>query len=102
MNTKRFQQYLERRKLNRPILQESQVKKSADHKIDDDFPGYPHGQSKKEIIQPRTRTERKVAAVDVKDGEKQFKSRPAKRKETDEQESDGSAGAFGGSEQVRE
>ena len=102
MNIKRFQQYLERRKSNLPLLPESHVKKSSDKKMDEDFPGYPHGQSTKEIIKPETRTQKKTAALNVKDGEKQFKSTSRKRKETDEQDSDGSGGAFGGSEEVRE
>lgn len=102
MKTKRFQQYLQQRNSNSPMRNQQQVANSKDQKIDEDFPGYPGGHAKKEIIQPKTATEKKTAALDTKDGEK-MNSTPAKRKSgIDEQQSDGSGGAFGATESVEE
>ena len=102
MKTKRFQLYLQQRNTNAPMRQQHEVANSKDQKTDTDFPGYPGGHSKKEIIQPRTANEKKTAALDIKDGEK-MNSTPAKRKKgIDEQESDGSGGAFGATEEVND
>ena len=77
-------------KKTEPIKDKEDVAKHPDNKIDQDFKGYPHGNAKEEIIKPETDEEKKIADVDNKDGEK----RVYKKKETDEQDSDGSANAF--------
>jgi len=66
------------------------VPASPDNKIDQDFPNFPGYPGKEEIISPESATEKEVADVDNKDGEK----RDYKRKNTDELQSDGSANAF--------
>lgn len=76
-------------KKTEPIKDKEDVAKHPDNKIDQDFKGYPHGNAKEEIIKPETDEEKKIADVDNKDGEKVYK-----KKETDEQDSDGSANAF--------
>ena len=75
-----------------PIRKKEEIRQNPDNKIDQDFKGYPHGTAKDEIIAPKTEEEKKIADLDNKDGEK----RTYKKKETDEQDSDGSANAFDG------
>ena len=104
MKTRRFQDYLEYKRQNKGINQKEEVAKNSDNKIDEDFNGYPHGQAKEKLIKPETSTEKKTAAVDVKDGEKMnnTRGRAKKKDEKDEQESDGSGGAFSDTEDVKE
>jgi hypothetical protein len=101
MKTKRFQEYLDYKRQNKGINQKEGVAKHSDNKIDEDFKGYPHGQAKEKLIKPETGTEKKTAAVDVKDGEKMNNTR-GRSKQKDEQDSDGSGGAFAGTEDVKE
>jgi len=75
---------------NNPIRNKEDIKQSPDKKIDQDFEGYPAGPAKDEIIKPETEEEKKIADLDNKDGEKRI----YKKKETDEQDSEGSANAF--------
>lgn len=75
---------------NDPIKNKEDIKQNPDRKIDQDFKGYPAGNAKDEIIKPETEEEKKIADLDNKDGEKRI----YKKKETDEQDSDGSANAF--------
>lgn len=51
---------------NTPILNKEDVKNNPDPKIDEDFSGFPHGEAKESIINPKTPTERKTAQVDTK------------------------------------
>ena len=81
-------------KQNKPINKDD-VAQNPDHKIDEDFQGYPHGPAKDETIKPNTKQEEKLADVDKKDGEKIIIV-PKKRESIDEQDSDGSANAFDG------
>jgi len=69
---------------NKPIREKEEIKNNPDNKIDQDFNGYPSGPAKDEVIHPTTKTEKKTADINNKDGEKRI----------DEQESDGSANAF--------
>lgn len=78
------------------VISEVEVHEHADNKIDQDFPGFPYGQSKEKIINPTTETEKKVAAVDKTDGEKMT------AQQIDESDSDASGGAFDATEKVRE
>ena len=77
------------KKHNRAIGKED-IRDHPDHKIDQDFNGYPSGPAKDETIHPKSGNEKKTADVDNKDGEK----RTYRKNETDEQDSDGSANAF--------
>ena len=76
----------------KPITDKEEVARHPDSKIDQDFKGYPHGNAKDELIKPQTKEEQKTVDLHNKDGEK----RVYKKKETDEQDSDGSANAFKG------
>ncbi len=71
-------------------IRKEEIQKHPDAKIDEDFKGYPHGTASDETIKPVTEQQKKTADVDNKDGEK----RNYQKKETDEQDSDGSANAF--------
>lgn len=73
------------------------IQKNPDHKIDEDFPGFPNGNATEKIITPKTALEKKVAAVNITDGEKVNK----KKGEKDEAESDGSGGAFNATEEMK-
>ena len=71
-----------------------------DRKIDQDFKGFPHGTAKEELINPKTKEQKKTAALHIKDGEKMMEKE--KNKSTGEQQSDGSAGAFEATEEVKD
>jgi hypothetical protein len=92
---KRSQKYLESKR-NNPIQKANQVKTSSDKHIDQDFTGYPDSPAKENIINPKTKQDKKTAAIDVQDGEKVSKP----KYEVDEQESDGSGGAFSSTEEL--
>ena len=75
--------------------------------IDQDFKGYPHGTASEEVINPKTKQEKKVAATDTKDGEKIIDPQNKKKNkltasETDEENTDGSANAFDATERVKD
>ena len=72
MRTNRNRQYFAAKKNspNHPILKKEEVQQSNDNKIDQDFPGFPFGQSKENIINPITEKDKKIADVNNKDGEK--------------------------------
>ncbi|HMR92776.1 MAG TPA: hypothetical protein PKC69_10690 [Chitinophagaceae bacterium] len=72
MKNRRFQKYLlqKRSSANNPIDTAGEVKENADPKIDQDVPGFPHGTASRKHIRPQTNTEKKTAAVHIKDGEK--------------------------------
>ena len=75
---------------SKPIKNREEIRQNPDNKIDQDFHGYPSGSASEEIINPKTEEEKKIADLENKDGEKRI----YKKKETDEQDSDGSANAF--------
>ena len=81
-----------------PITEHDEVADNPDSKIDQDFKGFPHGNAAENIINPSTTEEKKVAAVNITDGEKMDKQQAGK----DEQESDGSGGAFEATENMQE
>ena len=81
-----------------PITEHEEVANNPDNKIDQDFKGFPHGTEAEKIINPISTEDKKVAAVDVTDGEKVNKDTA----ETDEQESDGSGGAFNATENMQD
>ncbi len=78
------------------VITEGEVHEHADNKIDQDFPGFPFGQSKENLISPENEEDKKVAAVDKTDGEKMT------AEQIDESDSDASGGAFDATEKVRE
>ena len=80
-----------------PIKEHEEVASNPDNKIDQDFKGFPHGNATEAIINPSTTEEKKVAAVNITDGEKINK----KKYEKDEQQSDASGGAFGATENMQ-
>ena len=78
---------------NNPIVTNKDVEQTPDQHIDQDFSGYPHAPASKELINPKTKQDKKSAALDIKDGEKINKH---------EEDSDGSANAFDGTEAIRD
>ena len=87
-----------------PMKNKEDVKNSSDNKIDQDFKGFPDGQAKENLINPKSEEDKKTAAVNIKDGEKVNKAQKEvdENEEVDEEESDGSGGAFEGTESMRD
>lgn len=83
-----------------PLTNKDEIQKDPDQKIDEDFPGYPHGSSKDNIIKPGNKDDKKTADTNNKDGEKI--NIPKNKRPIDESQSDGSGGAFEATEQVDE
>lgn len=81
------------KKKTKPITKKEEIAENPDNKIDEDFKGYPHGPAKDETIKPSTRNQKKTSDIEKKDGEKK-NIKPGDRVSFDEQDSDGSAGAF--------
>jgi ABC-type polar amino acid transport system ATPase subunit len=81
-----------------PLMNKNDIETNSDNKIDQDFKGFPHGTASENIINPKTNIEKKVAAVNITDGEKVNKNAGEK----DESESDGSGGAFEGTENMQD
>lgn len=99
MITNRNRQYFAGRKTRnaQPMAKKEDVQKSNDNKIDQDFPGFPYGHSKENIINPLNEKDKKVAGTHYKDGEKiNYNS------SIDESSSDASDGAFDAAEKVKE
>ena len=70
MKKKRARQYLQQKRAKTNPLKKEDVQRNPDNHIDQDYPGFPHAPAKEEIIHPKTKTEKKTAAVHQKDGEK--------------------------------
>jgi hypothetical protein len=96
MKNKRFPDHQQNKDSgkNDPIRTERDVAQNPDKHIDQDFTGYPHAPASKELINPKTKQEKKSAALGIKDGEK-----INKREELD---SNGPANAFYATETVRD
>lgn len=102
MKNRRLRNYLQQKanmKANNPVNAEA-IQNHPDKRIDQDFQGYPHAPAKEELISPKTKEQKKTAAVDVKDGEKMDQKN--KKKQAGEEKSNGSANAFEGTEEVKE
>jgi hypothetical protein len=69
---------------NKPITEKEEIAENPDHKIDQDFEGYPHGPAKDETIKPKTKQQHKTADSEKKDGEK-MNIKPGERKSLDQQ-----------------
>jgi len=68
---KRFAKYVVKRKVNNDIIsREDQVRSNPDPHIDQDFPGFPDAPSTDAMIDPKTKEEKAIAALDITDGEK--------------------------------
>jgi|GEM_PF-1158281 hypothetical protein len=103
MQNKRLRRYLLQKEAQRKEkMEKEKVQANPDPHIDQDFKGYPHAPAKEEVINPRTGEQKKVAAVNTKDGEKVLEKPAGKKSNTnkDEIDSDGSASAFEGTERV--
>ncbi len=92
-------------KKNEPLDKKEEVQNSNDERIDQDFEGYPHNQSKEDIINPKNETERAIADVDndnINDyaDSSENKRTGATRGDINEIKSDASAGAFEATEEV--
>jgi hypothetical protein len=86
----------------KPMTKKEDLRSNPDRHIDQDFEGYPHGTATEELIKPKTKTQKKTAALHIKDGEK-MNTTPAEKKQGQEgQVDDGSASAFEGTEEVKE
>jgi len=92
---KRFSKYLESKRTD-PIKTKDQIPASNDKHIDQGYTGFPHSRATEHIINPKTKQEKIVAAVNVEDGKKINE----KNDTIDEQESDGSGGAFSSTEEL--
>ena len=75
-----------------PMRSKRDIEKNPDKHIDQDFSGYPHAPASQELINPKTKEEKKSAAINIKDGEKINKK--------DEVDSESSANASEGTETV--
>ena len=93
---------MQHKKDTRALSQNGELAKGQDKKTGQDFSGYPHGHAKEKLIKPETRNEKKTAALNVKDGEKMDNTGGRAKKQVDEQDSDGSGGAFSGTESVND
>lgn len=74
-----------------PIDSKEEVKQTNDERIDQDFPGYPNSPSREKMIKPETKEDKANARLIKKENY---------RDEETEQASDGSANAFGESEDI--
>ena len=70
-----------------PIDSQEEVKQTKDKHSDQDFPGYPHSPAQEKTIKPKTKEDKANARLIEEENN------------PDEQSSDGSANAFGESEQ---
>lgn len=107
MKNKRLRNYLQQKADRQASLKTADTQNTPDKHTNQDFSGYPHAPAKEEIINPKTKQEKKVAAVDSKDGEKIINPQAKKKTKssagkTDEGESDGSANAFDATERVQD
>lgn len=71
-----------------PIDKKEEVQQTKDEHIDQDFPGYPHSPSQEKMINPATKEDKANARLIKKENSG----------DDDEQNSDGSANAFGEAE----
>jgi hypothetical protein len=108
MKNKRLRKYLKQKAGKKSdLIEKENIQDQPDKRIDQDFPGYPHAPAKEKTINPKTKQEKKVAAVDTKDGEKIINPQAKKKNkpsatEINEEGSDGSANAFEATERVQD
>ena len=64
MKDKRFSRYLEKKRQgNTDTVKKEDIAENPDHKIDQDFPGYPHGQGDEKLITPTSTEDKKKAGM---------------------------------------
>ena len=107
MKNKRLRNYLQQKAGRKASLKTVDTQSNPAKHTNQDFTGYPNAPAKEEIINPKTKLEKKVAAIETKDGEKIINPRSKKKTkpsatETGEEESDGSANAFEATERVQD
>ena len=107
MKNKRLRNYLQQKAGRKASVKNADTQSNPDKHTNQDFNGYPHAPAKEEIINPKTKQEKKVAAVDSKDGEKIINPQAKKKTKssagkTDEGTSDGSANAFDATERMQD
>jgi hypothetical protein len=103
MKDKKFLKYLEARRNNKyPFRKNTGHVDSSDGRTKQDFPGYPHAPASKELVNPETETEKKIAGVNKKDGEKINYPKPGSEEKSDNDTDNGSANAFEETEEVKE
>lgn len=107
MKNKRLRNYLQQKAGRKASLKTVDTQSNPAKHTNQDFTGYPNAPAKEEIINPKTKLEKKVAAVDTKDGEKIINPQAKKKNKvsvskTDEGQSDGSANAFDATERVQD
>jgi hypothetical protein len=63
MNRSRSAHYFsrQRHRKGKPLQDSEEISNSTDQKIDQDMPGFPHGPSSRNMINPRTEEDRKTA-----------------------------------------
>lgn len=59
-----------KKKKTSPIKHKEEITHHPDNKIDQDFEGFPRGHAGEDVIKPKTKNQKKTAAVSKKDGEK--------------------------------
>lgn len=69
MKSKRLRNYLKANGSNKSVSF-ADIGSINDGNTDADFPGFPNGASTPSMITPITESEKKLAAVDIKDGDK--------------------------------
>jgi hypothetical protein len=57
-----------------PIKKEEEIQQNPDHRIDQDYPGFPHAPSGKKHITPKTAAEQQAAGVVKKTSKKTYGS----------------------------
>lgn len=106
MKNSRLRRYLlQKEGRKNELANKESIQANPDKHIDQDFAGFPHAPANEEVINPKTKQQKKTAAVDTKDGEKVLNP-PSKKKRggeaAGEEDSDGSAGAFEATERVQD
>ena len=87
---------------NSGTIKKEDVPRNPDHKIDQDFPGYPHNPSRYDVVNPGTREDKETADVHEKDGEKRDYYSDKEKQKDGIADDDGSGNAFDGTERVKE
>ena len=107
MKNRRLRNYLQQKAERKADTRAGDTQKNPEKHTNQDFRGYPHAPAKEELINPKTNQEKKVAALDTKDGEKIINPQEKKKRklpdaEAGEERSDGSANAFDATEKVQD
>lgn len=107
MKNSRLRKYLEQKAERKSGNITADNKKNPEKHTNQDFRGHPGAPATEEVINPKTEQEKKVAALDSKDGEKIINPQEKKKNkrpstQPGEESSDGSANAFDATERVQD